>query len=242
MTKTALALFVAVSAYCSASLAAQPIRVAVASNFATPMQALKAAFEQQHPYTLSVSLGSSGKHVAQIQQGASFDIVLAADQQRPQFLEQSGHAIKGSRFTYAQGLLVLWAPTATQAPSLADLSKSDFLAIANPKLAPYGVAAMAYLQNQTPNPGRIVMGENVAQTYQFVASGHARMGLLALSQVLNKPNQQYFQIPAQDYPAILQQAVLLNKGPEAAAFMGFLGSENAAKIIRAHGYLTPGLE
>ncbi len=230
------------SLFFASTVTAAPLRLAVASNFADAMRALQKDYQAQSQTQLQISLGSSGKHFAQIQHGAPFDVFLAADSERPQRLEAEQLAVAGSRFTYAIGQLALWQPDATQKPQLPDLAPDHYLAIANPKLAPYGAAAVAYLSTQPSQHARLVYGENVAQSYHFAASRQAQMALLAYSLVHSRPATEYRLLPSADYPAIEQQAVVLRPSQAASAFVRYLKSQAAQNIIQAHGYLTPALQ
>ena len=222
--------------------------VAVAANFTAPMQKIAAAFEQQTGHKASLAFGSTGKFHAQVRNGAPFHVLLAADDETPLRLEREGLAVPGSRFTYATGRLVLWSAT----PGLVDaqgevLRKGSFrrLAIADPKLAPYGAAAMQALDKlglaQALAP-RLVQGESIGQAFQFAATGNAELGFVALSQVMADgriDKGSAWLVPAQLHAPIRQDAVLLTQGrdnPAAVALMTFLRSEAARTIIRAHGY------
>jgi molybdate transport system substrate-binding protein len=240
---------------CARVGAAEPERVtvAVAANFTKTAEQLARMYEATNPQAqIRFSPGSSGKLHAQIENGAPFDIFLSADGERPALLEQKGYAVAGSRFTYALGRLVLWSNDAKLAgkdcrQALIDI---DFrhVAIANPKTAPYGVAAVAVLEKLGIGPQRlgplVVQGENIAQTLQFVASGSAQLGFVPLSQ-LGDPGVPAgscrWDIPADLHPPIVQQAVLLKRaaGNKAAvAFHEFLKSDVARKLIASHGYDT----
>lgn len=226
---------------------AENARIAVASNFYKPMKDIAVAFESSLPHKITLSSGSSGQFVAQIQNGAPFDVFLSADQARPAFLEESGAAVQGSRFTYAQGRLVLWAPhNASGKPPEKQLSSGNFnrIARADPKLAPYGMAAQEVQQSINPESlNRTVTGTNVSQAFQFVASGNADLGFIALSQLpASSPPDTVWIIPDTLYSPVLQDAVLLEKGKNNAAahaLMNFLRSESAANILRQYGYHVP---
>lgn len=235
-------------AACTALAQAGEASVAVAANFTVPMQKIAAAFEQQTGHKASLAFGSTGKFHAQIRNGAPFHVLLAADDETPLRLEREGHVAPGSRFTYATGRLVLWSAT----PGLVDpqgevLRKGSFrrLAIADPKLAPYGAAAMQALDKlglaQALAP-RLVQGESIGQTFQFVATGNAELGFVALSQVMTEGRigkGSAWLVPAQLHAPIRQDAALLAQArhnPAAVALMDFLRSEPARAIIRAHGY------
>ncbi|GAA6118269.1 molybdate ABC transporter substrate-binding protein [Acidovorax sp. FG27] len=232
----------------SAPARADEVSVAVAANFIAPMQQIAAAFERESGHQVTLSSGATGKFYAQITHGAPFHVLLAADDTTPQRLEQEGRAVAGSRFTYAVGRLVLWSAQ----PGYVDaegqvLRTGDFahLAVANPKLAPYGLAAHQTLEKlgvaDRLKP-RWVMGENIAQTYQFVVTGNAPLGFVALSQVMEKgriARGSAWQVPADMHDPIRQDAVLLNKrqGHAAAtALLAYLRSESARAVIRSYGY------
>lgn len=224
------------------------VSVAVASNFATAMSDLAAPFERETGHRLLLSYGASGKLYAQIRNGTPFQVFLSADDEKPIQLEKDGAAVPGSRFTYAIGTLVLWSPQ----PGYVDdegavLASGRFrrLALANPRLAPYGEAAMEVLRQRRlaerlqPN---FVMGENIAQTHQFVASGNAELAFLALSQVWRDgrlSGGSAWIVPQSLHAPIRQDALLLLPGrdqPAAQALLTFLRSDRARAIMRAHGY------
>lgn len=225
------------------------VRVAVAANFAATLQGLSEGFAAQTGHRVVASAASTGKHYAQISNGAVFDVFLAADAERPALLEQRGLGVAGSRFTYAQGRLVLWVP---DGGSLGDprsyLTAAGFrrLAIANPRLAPYGRAAQQVLEGWQlwgPLQDRLVSGENIAQALQFVASGNAQAGLVALAQVLALPADRrgsYRHIPSELHTPIEQQALLLRAGPAAEAFLDYLKGEQAAAQMLEAGYALAG--
>jgi molybdate transport system substrate-binding protein len=227
---------------------ADEIRIAVASNFAGAIKAAVDQFEADTGHNVTLSFGSTGKHYAQIRNGAPFDAFFAADARRPELLEKEGLAIAGSRFTYAEGKLVLWSPVAAYVDTQGRvLEHGTFrhLALANPKLAPYGVAAREVLMEYRlweKLERRLVRGENISQAFQFVASGNAELGFVAWSQV-KRPGHQvdgsFWDVPAHLYTPIEQQAVLLNDSGAGRAFMSFMRSEKAIRIIRDHGYETP---
>jgi molybdate transport system substrate-binding protein len=240
--------FIPLSAWSLASHAETTL-VAVAANFNKPMTEISAEFEKSTGHTAKLSFGASGKFVAQIENGAPFEVFLAADDQNPLKLQQDNFAVAKSNFTYAIGKLVLWSAT----PNLIDaqgqiLQKGGFshLALADPKLAPYGEAAVEVLKNkkllEKLSP-LFVQGENIAQTYQFVSTGNAELGFVALSQVIDEkgkiPSGSSWLIPENLYTPIRQEAVLLKKGeanPAALALLKFLTSDKAIAIIRKYGY------
>jgi molybdate transport system substrate-binding protein len=224
------------------------IRVAVASNFAGAMREVAQQFEQDYGHDVKLVFGSTGKHYAQIVNGAPFDAFFAADVERPELLEKEQRIQPGSRSTYAFGSLALWSREATLVDEAGKiLERGDFrrLAIANPRLAPYGRAAQQVLEGRglwlSLQP-RLVRGENIGQAFQFVASGNAELGFVALSQLIQSDRHKrgsMWRIPEDLYAPIEQQAVLLTQDPAAQAFMDFVQGEPARAIIRAHGYGTP---
>ncbi|MGH7457479.1 MAG: molybdate ABC transporter substrate-binding protein [Longimicrobiaceae bacterium] len=221
------------------------VQVAVAANFAAAQQELARSFTKATGYQVRTSVGSTGQLYAQIVNGAPFDLLLAADRRRPRLLERRGSAVPGSRFTYARGRLVLYGPglDSVRADG-ADLGAGRFtrLAVANPKTAPYGAAArqaLARLELAEQVALRTVWGESVGQTYQFVRSGAAELGLVALSQVVGEPESSYWTLPEALHSPLLQQAVLLEPGagePAARAYLAFLRGVRARRIIAAYGY------
>lgn len=230
------------------ALRADEIRVAVASNFSDAIQAVAEVFEEETGHQVILVFGSTGKHYAQIRNGAPFAAFFAADARRPELLEAEGVARPGSRFTYAVGKVVLWSPD----PDLIDSSASvlvdggfRYLAMANPKLAPYGEAAEQIMRTKGVWDGlqnRIVRGENIGQTFQFVKSGNAELGFVALSQVM-KPGAtiagSFWRPPQALYTPIEQQAVLLEENPAARQFLAFMQTRAAVNIIESHGYDVP---
>ncbi len=228
---------------------ATDLYIAVATNFNRTATALVHRFEQQSDYTVRLVFGSTGKHYAQITHGAPFGLFFAADERRPALLEKNGLAVPGTRFTYAQGRLVLWSPDADRIDAKGDvLANGNFrkLAIANPKLAPYGFAAREILQARglwEKLQSRLVRGENIGQAYQFVRTGNAQLGFIAAAQIItdgNLPDTGSWWVPPQLlYTPVIQQAVLIKDTPAARAFIRFVKSNAARKIIRQHGYDTP---
>ncbi|NNE68600.1 MAG: molybdate ABC transporter substrate-binding protein [Pyrinomonadaceae bacterium] len=225
------------------------ISVAVASNFAATAKEIAMRFENQTGISVRISVGSTGKHFAQISNGAPFDVFLAADSKRPEMLEKNGVAQPNTGFVYAEGQLVFWSAdkerfSGTEVDSF--LTKNERLAIANPRLAPYGLAAKEALRNlkleDAQTSKRIVQGENVSQAFHFVASGNAEVGLVAFSQVLTLPKENagsHWVIPGDLYEPIEQRAVLLSDSKDAKRFLEFLRSPESRELIRRHGYLTP---
>ncbi|MBB6521529.1 molybdate ABC transporter substrate-binding protein [Pseudoteredinibacter isoporae] len=224
--------------------------IAVASNFAQTARTLGAEFKKKSGYELRFVLGSSGKIAAQIRHGAPFDLFLSADQERPIQLMEEQLAVDNSRFSYAEGALVLWSAkkkySSIDARFLEQQKKENQhlrLAIANPKLAPYGRAAFAVLGDI--HQRQLVQGENIAQAFQFTRIGQVDAGFIAKSQWLQLPEaqrQSAWEIPRHMHPAILQDAVLLNRAKNndaAKAFWQYLQSPDAHLIIEKDGYLAP---
>ena len=227
---------------------ADEVQVAVAANFAAPFQKIAAGFEAATGHKAVAIVGSTGKFYTQIKAGAPFEILLAADDETPRKLIDEGLAVKGQSFTYATGKLVLWSAQ----PGVVDaqgevLKKGGFshLSIANPKLAPYGAAAVETLktlglyESLTP---KIVQGESIGQAHQLVSTGNAELGFVALSQVAppDKPaTGSLWVVPAKLYTPILQDAVLLNRGADKAAaqaLLGYLRGDAAKAVIKSYGY------
>lgn len=228
--------------------AASDLTVAVAANFAPPMKVIAQDFERETGHKISLSFGATGQFYAQIKNGAPFAAFLAADDETPLKLEKEGFGVAGSRFTYATGRLVLWSKAPQLVDAKADVLRSgsfDRLAIANPKIAPYGAAAMQALERmglaQALGP-KLVQGENIAQAYQFVASGNATLGFVALSQVsLDGKIREgsAWIVPASLHDPIRQDAILLQAGRDLASaqsLLRYLQSDKARAVIRAFGY------
>lgn len=226
---------------------AEQALVAVASNFIPPFREIAIEFEAASGHTLRVAAGSSGNFYSQIKNGAPFDLFLSADMERPKLLEDEGLGVKESRFTYAIGRLVLWSPNPDFVKGEQTLRSEHFkhVAIANPKTAPYGIAAIQTMQKlrvwENVQP-RIVMGENLGQTMGFIESGNAQLGFVALSQVLDpkiKGIGSRWDVPKHLHEPIKQDAILLTKGNDnaaAKALMEFLRSLKAQAIIERYGY------
>lgn len=227
---------------------AAEVSVAVAANFTAPMQKIAAAFEHDTGHKAVLAFGSTGRFQAQISNGAPFDVLLAADDETPLQLEREGQGVAGTRFTYAVGRLVLWS----RQPGLVDdqgavLKTGTFarLALADPKLAPYGAAAietltrLGLLEQLRP---KFVLGENIGQTYQFVATENVPLGFVALSQVFadgRLTQGSAWVVPASLHRPIRQDALLLARGqgkPAALALLAYLRGEKARSIIRSYGY------
>lgn len=227
---------------------ADEVKVAVAANFALTLQKLAPGFEKQTGHRLVASPGSSGKLYAQIKNGAPFQVLLSADDETPARLEADNMAVKGSRFTYAVGRLALWSADRKLIDGRPEVLKTDrfkHLAIANPALAPYGQAALQTLEKlglQKALQSRLVTGENIAQTHQFVASGNAELGFVALSQVMvdgQMGARSFWLVPPSMHDSIRQDAVLLNRGKESVAakeLLKYLQSQEARALIANSGY------
>ncbi len=227
---------------------ADEVQVAVAANFTAPMKEIAAAFEKETGHKVQAAYGATGKFYAQITNGAPFEALLAADDTTPTKLVAEGAAVKGSQFTYAIGTLVLWSAK----PGFVDdegkaLKTGDFkkVAIANPKTAPYGAAAIEVLTGlkllEQVEP-KFVTGENIAQTFQFVSTGNAELGFVALSQVMKDgkiTEGSAWIVPGKLHEKIRQDAVILEKGkgkPAVIALMEYLKGDQARTIIKSFGY------
>jgi len=234
----------------AASLAVQAaeVQVAVAANFAGPMKVLAADFEKATGHKAVLASGATGKFYAQIQSGAPFDIFLAADDETPARLDKDGATVPGSRFTYATGKLVLWSARPELVDAKGEVLKSGsfaHLALAAPRLAPYGAAAveaMTRLGVLARLEPKFVQGESIGQTFGFVSSGNAELGFVALSQVWENGKLKSgsgWIVPAELHSPLRQEAVLLARGKDnaaAVALMAFLKSDAAKAVIRAFGY------
>lgn len=227
---------------------AADVSVAVAANFTAPMQKIAAAFEADTGNKATLAFGATGAFYAQIKNGAPFQMLLSADDETPARLEKEGLAVTGTRFTYATGRLVLWSAQPGGVDDKGDvLTTGTFerIALANPKLAPYGAAAVEVLTRlkllERLQP-RFVQGENIAQTYQFVATGNALLGFVALSQVMvdgRITKGSAWVVPVSLHSPIRQDAVILAAGknsPAAAALASYLKGDKARAIIRSYGY------
>lgn len=227
--------------------AADEVSVAVAANFTDAMRDIAAEFETATGHKAVVSYASTGKLYAQIENGAPFEIFLAADAVRPEKAIAEGHAVPGTQFTYAKGKLALWSPEEglfTDGAAYLEANAFSHLAIANPKTAPYGLAAEQVLEKlglwDSLAP-KLVRGDTITQAFQFVASTNAEAGFVALSQVkaLKDASGSTWEVPEADYAPIVQDAVLLKKGennPAAIAFLEFLKGETATNIALGYGY------
>jgi molybdate transport system substrate-binding protein len=227
---------------------ADEVQVAVAANFTAPMQKIAAQFEKDTGHKAVLVFGATGKFYAQIANGAPFEVLLSADDETPARLEKEGLAAPGSRFTYAIGKLALWSAKAGYVDSRGDVLKSGgfrHIALANPKTAPYGAAAVEVMNRLGILPAlqsRFVQGENISQTHQFVATGNAELGFIALSQVY-KDGQvsggSAWIVPDNLYSPIRQDAAILARGkdkPAASALAAYLKGDKARAIIKSFGY------
>jgi molybdate transport system substrate-binding protein len=225
------------------------VNAAVAANFQKPMEEIVAEFQKETGHTVKLSFGSSGKFTSQIKEGAPFDVFLAADVKNPKLLEEEGLAVKDTRFVYALGKLVLWSAQ----PGFVDgkgavLSKGKFnkVSYADPKLAPYGLAAQEALQKLKLWDGiqsKMVTGDSIGQAYQFIASGNAELGFIVLSQIIKdgKVSEGSYWIVSPDlYNPIEQSAVLLSKAKDSEAAKALLvylkGNKKALAVIEKYGY------
>lgn len=232
---------------CLPAVHADTLTLAVASNFVPTAEKLAADFTAETGHAVRISPGSTGKLHAQVVNGAPYDIFLAADSVSPEWIEQSGHGVNGSRFTYALGMLVLWSSAGTNAEcslTLKDLGEGR-LAIANPVTAPYGRAAKEFLEltgSWERISSQVVYGENVAQALHFAVTENARYAIVARSQALDPRLADASCsriIPEETYARIEQQAVLLQRAaetPVALAFMRFLQTPHSRDTIRRMGY------
>ena len=227
---------------------AEQVQVAVAANFTAPLQALAAAFEQDSEHRVLAAFGASGQLYAQIVHGAPFEVLLSADASIPAKLDSEGLGVSGSRFTYAVGSLVLWSADPAYldgSPAALKANQYRHLALANPKAAPYGLAAHEVLEIlglSAVTRHKWVEGQSITQAHQFIATGNAELGFVALSQVYKDgqlSSGSAWRVPAELHTPIRQDALLLKKGehnPAAAAFIAYLKSAKAAAIIKAYGY------
>lgn len=246
--RTLPALIVAALAVVALSARADGVSVAVAANFAGPLTKIGEGFTAATGHTLKVSVGSTGRFYSQIVAGAPFEVLISADDETPKKLIAEGFAVTGSNFTYAIGKLVLWSAQPgyvdDQGAVLAS-GKFAHLAIANPKLAPYGQAGTDVLKARGLTDAlapKLVTAESIAQAYQFIATGNAELGFVALAQVVTpgKPvTGSYWLVPPALYGEIRQDAVLLETGeknPAAAALLAYLKSAPAKAVIQSYGY------
>lgn len=225
---------------------AKDVKVAVAANFTEPAKEIAAAFEKATGHKLVLSFGATGQFYAQITQGAPFEILISADKATPAKAIAEGHAVAGTAFTYAVGKLVLFSRSLDLANGEAVLKEAKFakIAIANPATAPYGAAAIEVLKAlgvHEPLQPKLVQGNNIAQTFQFVDTGNAELGFVALSQVIFAKDGSRWTVPTRLYSVIAQDAVLLKTGADseaAKAFLAFLRGPEARAVIEKFGYGT----
>lgn len=227
---------------------ADVVQVAVAANFTAPAKALAEVLARTTGHEARLSFGASGAFFTQIKNGAPFDVFLSADDERPARLEKESDTVPGTRFTYAQGQLVLWSSKTGLVDDKGEVLQGgpfNKIAIANPKNAPYGAAAVETLDKLGLTAAlqpRLVTGESIGQTYNFIATGNAELGFVALSQVLDggklKGGSAWI-VPAQYHAPIVQDAVMLKRAadnPAARAWLNLLQSEGAKDLIRSYGY------
>jgi molybdate transport system substrate-binding protein len=233
--------------------AAQTLSVAAASDLQAALPAITARFEQNSGYKVALTFGSSGNFFTQIQNGAPFDVLLSADIDYPRRLERSGHAESGSLYTYAIGHLVLWTRTDSGIDVRTGLAvlatpKVRRISIANPDFAPYGRAAVAALRHERVYEqveGKLVRGENISQAAQFVQSGNADVGIVALSLALApamKNSGAFVEIPESFYPPLEQAAVVVAASQQKAIahqFVRFLKTAESVRILAASGFAPP---
>nr|WP_307402212.1 molybdate ABC transporter substrate-binding protein [Pseudomonas cedrina] len=230
------------------SVQADEVQVAVAANFTAPIQAIAANFEKATGHKLVAAYGATGQFYTQIKNGAPFQVFLSADDTTPQKLEAEGETVKGSRFTYAVGTLALWSAQPGYVDAQGDVLKQNqfkHLSIANPKAAPYGLAATQVLAKQGLTEqvrDKLVEGQNITQAYQFVSTGNAELGFVALSQIYKDgkvTSGSAWIVPAPMHDPIKQDAVILNKGKDSAAakaLVDYLKGPDAAAVIKSYGY------
>jgi molybdate transport system substrate-binding protein len=224
------------------------VKVAVAANFAEPAKAIAARFKALTGHGATLSFGASGQFYAQIANGAPFEVFLSADRERPEKAEAEGLAVAGSRFTYAVGRLVLYSRTSGLVDGKGAVLKTGRfrkIAIADPRAAPYGLAAvetMKKLGMDAPLRPKLVTATSITHAYQFIDTGAAELGFVALSQVAAVKGGSRWIVPATNHTPIDQQAVLLKTGADSAAakaFLAYLRSAEARAIIRRYGYEVP---
>jgi molybdate transport system substrate-binding protein len=232
----------------STTTSAAEVKVAVAANFAQTLKEISTVFEQDTGHKLAITQGSTGKLYAQISQGAPFEVLLSADDETPEKLITEGKAITGTRFTYAIGRLALWSPKPDLVDEGGQVLKTDkfrYVAIANARVAPYGRAAVQVMQKlgalSSIEP-RVVQGESITQTFQFVSTGNAQLGFVAMSQIVSEGKiikGSAWRVPAHWHSPLQQEAILLAAGknnPTATAFLAYLKTDKAKSVIRSFGY------
>lgn len=228
------------------ALRAEEITIAVASNFTSTLEKIRQEFEASHEHRITVVSGSSGRLYAQIVNGAPFDLFLSADAQKPQALETAGLITSEHRQAYALGRLALFSrheAIQVNGPEILTSDKVRRLAIANPRVAPYGSAAIEVLKAlglEEQVRTLLVQGENIAQAYQFVDSGNAQLGFVAFSQVLARPQVgSYWEVPTDFYSPLIQELAVIKDGAGVRAFLAFMRSSDIRALIRASGYELP---
>lgn len=247
-TKTLFSSLLACCVLLSTAAHAAEVSVAVAANFTGPMEKIAPAFEKATGHKALVAYGTVGKFYAQIKNGAPFEVLISSDDETPKRLEKDGLALPASRFTYGIGKLVLWSSKPELVDAKGEVLKGGnfrYLAVANPKVAVYGAAAVEVMQQMGVDKAlepKLVFGENITQAYQFAATGNADLGFVALSQIYKDgqyaPGSRWM-VPSNLYPQIRQDAVLLERGksnPAATALLDYLKTDAAKAVIRAHGY------
>jgi molybdate transport system substrate-binding protein len=246
-------LWVLAGSLIGAATQAGEVMVAVAANFTAPMQKIAQAFEQDTGHKAQLAFGATGKFYAQIKNGAPFAVLLAADDETPARIEKEGLAVAGTRFTYATGRLALWSKSPNLVDDKGEVLRSNSLnkigihkiAIADPKLAPYGIAAMEVINKmgvQAVVTPKLVQGESIGQAYQFVSTENAQLGFVALSQISfdgRITQGSAWVVPQSMHTPLKQDAVLLNSGKDntaALALLKYLQADKAKTIIRQYGY------
>ncbi|KAF1021274.1 MAG: Molybdate-binding protein ModA [Pseudomonas sp.] len=240
--------FAFIGALAAGSAHADDVQVAVAANFTAPIQAIAADFEKDTGHKLVASFGATGQFYTQIKNGAPFEVFLSADDTTPKKLDDEGATVKGSRFTYAVGTLALWSAKDGYVDAKGEvLKKNQFkhLSIADPKTAPYGLAATQVLAREGLTEqvqDKLVTGQNITQAFQFVSTGNAELGFVALSQIYKNgkvTSGSAWIVPASLHDPIKQDAVILNKGKDSAAakaLVEYLKGPKAAAVIKSFGY------
>lgn len=235
-----------------AVLHAGEVHLAVAANFSAPIKTIAVGFEKDTGHKATITLGATGKFYAQIKSGAPYDVFLSADDETPARLEKEGDAVAGTRFTYATGRLALWSAKAHFVDTRGEILKTGnftHIALASPKLAPYGAAAVETLQNLgllTALAPKFVQGESIGQTFSFVSTGNAALGFVALSQVYEDGRIKYgsaWVVPSSLHAPLQQAAVVLTNGKgkgvansATTAFMAYLKTDKVQAVIKSYGY------
>lgn len=231
---------------------AAEVQVAVTANFTAPMQKIAAEFEKDTGHKAALAFGTVGKFFAQMKAGAPFEVLVSADRETPDALVKEGLAVGEARFTYAVGKLALWSATPDAVDGKGEILRTGsfrHLALANPKLAVYGAAGQAAMKKlgvwDAIEP-KLVTGENIAQAYQFVASGNAELGFVAYSQIIGPDGKvakgSVWMVPSDLYPQLAQDVILLAPGKDSAAakaLVDYLRSAKARAVILSYGYDLP---